>query len=362
MFLVPGEVGGSEPLLTNLTLALAEFPVELTVFGIKGFSKAYPQIAAKTEVVEVPWSQGAQGLRIAAEHSWLISEARKQRLDLVHHGVGTTPYLSAKPMAVTLHDIQYQHFPDNFVKLKRAWLKLNVPHTVKRCAAICVPSEWVRQDVISRLRADPDRISVVPFGSSDLFPEQVLSAEEAKAKYRLERPYFIYPSRTYPHKNHAFLVDAFAKVVDDVDLVLTGPPWFRDDALRAQIAGSGLGHRVRHLGLVPRGDLAGLYRGAIALVYPTLFEGFGAPALEAMSLGLPVIASDVTAIPEVIGEAGLLLRPDDIQAWADAMNEISTDAGLRQQLTALGVARAAAFTWNRSAELQVAAYERALSA
>lgn len=361
MFLVPGEVGGSEPLLTNLVRAMSSGGTHIIIFAVKGFSRTYPVVADTTEIVEVPWSSGAQGLRIAAEHSWLPVKARRMGIDVIHHGVGTTPYLKTLPTVVTIHDIQYHHFPDNFVKLKRLWLQQNVPHSVKRSDVVSVPSEWVKEDIVASLEGNPDSIAVVPFGSEHLF-DDAASEDEVRSRYRLDRPYLYFPGRTYPHKNHQFLIEAFAPLGEQADLVMTGAPWFRDPEIVGAAHSLGIADSVRHLGSVPRRDVAGLLLGACSLVYPTRFEGFGAPALEAMSLGCPVIASNVTAVPEVLGDAGILLDPDDIDGWREMMARVLADGNLRQELSSLGSERSRLFTWEKAAKLQVAAYEQAVGA
>lgn len=361
MFLVPGEVGGSEPLLTNLVRAMSTGSTHVIVFAVKGFSRAYPAIGDRAEVVEVPWSSGAQGLRIAAEHSWLQVKARSMGIEVIHHGVGTTPYVKTLPTVVTIHDIQYHHFPDNFVKLKRMWLQRNVPHSVKRSEVVSVPSEWVKKDIVDSLKANPGSIAVVPFGSEHLFDDPS-SEDEVRSRYRLDRPYLYFPGRTYPHKNHRFLIEAFAPLGGEADLVMTGAPWFRDREIVGAARSLGLTGSVRHLGSVPRRDVAGLLLGAHSLVYPTRFEGFGAPALEAMSLGCPVIASNVTAVPEVVGEAGVLLDPDDLEGWREMMSKVLADGQLRDELSSRGSERSRMFTWEKAAKLQIEAYEQAIGA
>ena len=360
MFLVPGEVGGSEPLLTNLVRAMMESNTDLTIFAVRGFSQAYPAISHGTEVVEVPWSSGAQVIRIAAEHSWLQVKARRLGIEVLHHGVGTTPYLKTLPTVVTIHDIQYHHFPSNFVKLKRLWLQRNVPHSVRRSDVISVPSQWVKQDIVKSLGGDPDAIVVVPFGSEHLFDDPAFE-DEVRSRYRLDRPYLYFPGRTYPHKNHRFLLEAFAPLGGEAELVMTGAPWFRDGEIIAAARSLGITGSVRHLGSVPRRDVAGLLAGAQALVYPTRFEGFGAPALEAMSLGCPVIVSNATAVPEVVGDAGILLDPDDLQGWREMMSKVLADGQLRLELSSRGSERSRMFTWEKAAKYQIAAYEQALA-
>lgn len=360
LFLVPGEVGGSEPLLTNLVRVLAGSDHEITVFGVRGFAAAYPDISSHTDVVEVGWSTGAQLLRILAEHTWLAREIRRRRLDVIHHGVGTTPFVKVAPTVVTIHDIQIRHYPQNFVRPKRLWLKVNVPYSARRSEVVTVPSEWVKQDLVGAFDLDPEKIAVVPFGSEHLFGDAPATPELVRERYRLERPYFYFPGRTYPHKNHRFLIEAFSPLSGDADLVLTGAPWFRDAEIDSAIRHLGLRGKVRRIGHVPRADLAGLYRGAVALAYPSRFEGFGAPVMEAMSVGCPVVSSNVAALPEVVGDAGILLAPLDAEAWTETLGRVLREKGLRETLFTKGLERAAKFTWARSADLQLAAYKRAI--
>lgn len=360
MFMIPGEVGGSEPLLTNLVKAMLGSDHEFTIFAVKGFGDAYPDIRNRAQMVEVPWSSGAQVLRVAAEHSWLAVEARRRKLDVLHHGVGTTPFLKVVPTVVTIHDTHIRHYPENFIRPKRLWLRVNVPYSARHCELVSVPSQWVKNDLVSAYRINPDRVAVIPFGSEGLFGKEPAPSAVVRDRYRLERPYFFFPGRTYPHKNHRFLIDAFAPNASEFDLVFTGPAWFRDREIFAAIRHSGLEGKVRHLGQVPRADLAGIYEGAIALAYPSRFEGFGAPVLEAMSSGCPVISSNVAALPEVVAGAGILLDPLDRNAWTQTMRMVATDKSLRQDLIRRGRARAAEFSWARSADLQIAAYKQAI--
>jgi glycosyltransferase involved in cell wall biosynthesis len=158
----------------------------------------------------------------------------------------------------------------------------------------------------------------------------------------------------WPHKNHERLLAAFARVPDsDLRLVLTGQTYGRERLLA--------GHeRVLHLGHVAHGDMPALYRGALAVVFPSLFEGFGLPPLEAMACGTPVAASDRGAVAEVCGDAALAFEPEDVEEIAAAIEHVTQDEQLRARLRAAGIARAAGFTWERTAAAHLRAYEHAL--
>jgi glycosyltransferase involved in cell wall biosynthesis len=357
LFLVPGQVGGTDPLFTNLLKSLTDSKHSFIIYALHGFSDANRQIARTCDVVEVPWSRGAQGLRIAAEHTWLNLDARRRNLDLVHFAVGTAPLLTSKPFVISIHDIQYLHHPENFHPVKRAWLRTSIPSALRRASGVAALSNWAKQDLVDKLDCDPDKIQIVPFGSQGLFGLSPVDALQTRMRFGLQRPFFFFPSRTYKHKNHELLIEAFRSVDKGVDLVLTGPPWSRDREVFEVIRKLSMSDRVRHLGMVKRGELAGLYSSAAALVYPSRFEGFGAPLLEAMSVGCPIIAANSTAIPEVVSGAGILESPDDPVAWAGHMERMLTDDLLRQRLVERGIARAAEFTWQRAAGSQIELYE-----
>ncbi|MGH2768593.1 MAG: glycosyltransferase family 4 protein [Actinomycetota bacterium] len=360
LFLVPNEGGGSETLLTKLIPALGPHGDDIVVFGLRGLSAVHPQLRQATTVVEAPWSSARPALRIAAEHSWLALEAARRKLDVIHHAVGAAPFLKLLPTVTTIHDVQYRHHPENFVRLKRAWLRGCVPQTARRSEVVCVPSRFVAEDVVAAFSLDSGKVLVVPFGSEGLFASEPTEGGEVRSRYRLDRPFFLFPGRTYPHKNHRLLIRAYAPLAHEADLVLTGAPWFRDREVEAAARNLGLTGKVRHLGLVPRADLAGLYREAVACVFPSRFEGFGAPALEAMTLSCPLIAANAAALPEVVGEAGILLEPDDLEGWSETMANLLHRPELADQLARRGKARAALFSWERAAGLQREAYLQAV--
>ena len=208
----------------------------------------------------------------------------------------------------------------------------------------------------------PDRLVVVPHGLPPDFAAAPFDEADLRTRYRVPGPFLLYPAATYPHKNHLVLLDALAQLEDrpELRLVLTGGPAASEEALREAIERRGLQERVVRTGRVPDADRDALLRTASALAFPSRYEGFGAPVVEAMAVGTPVLTSDVTALPEVVGPAGLLLDPDDPTAWADAIGHVLDDAALRARLVAAGHARAGAFTAEHSAQALARAYRRLL--
>jgi glycosyltransferase involved in cell wall biosynthesis len=179
------------------------------------------------------------------------------------------------------------------------------------------------------------------------------------ARLELTRPFLFYPANVWPHKNHERLIRAFAAVPeDDLDLVLTGRTYGRLTRL-AELAGSlGVGARVRHLGFVEPEEVPALYRAARAVVFPSLYEGFGGPPLEAMACGCPVAASTRASLAEVCGDSTVSLDPESVESIAAAIERVVTDETLRRQLEERGLRRAAGFSWRRSAEAHAAVYRR----
>jgi alpha-1,3-rhamnosyl/mannosyltransferase len=238
---------------------------------------------------------------------------------------------------------------------------------------ITTPSAFVRETVIEFLGADPDRVHVVsaPVVSASVVSAPVVSApvpasdpaHEELDRVGIGHPFFLYPAITNSHKNHPTLLEAFAEVAavhGDVALVLTGAPGAAEDSVGSAIERLGLASRVHRLGRVSPARLAGLLREATGLVYPSTYEGFGLPVAEAMAAGCPVIASDRTALPEVVGGAGILVGPGDVDGWADAMQRLLKDEPLRSTLIDAGRDRVRSFSPQEAARRQVDAYRLAL--
>jgi alpha-1,3-rhamnosyl/mannosyltransferase len=245
--------------------------------------------------------------------------------------------------------------------VKRAYLGVVAPRSIKGARLVVVPSEFVRATVTARTGRTADEVVVVPHAVVR-HPAPTSRAELA-ARHRLDGPVVLYPAITYPHKNHVVLVEAFAGVVaahPSALLVLTGRPDGAEPAVAAAVERLGLGERVRRLGRIPAADVAGLYELADVVAVPSRYEGFGLPAVEAMRYGTPVVAATGTALPEVVGDAGLLVDPDDVDGWAAALTGLLGDDARRAALAAAGTARAARFGLEANATAVAAAYRAAL--
>ena len=365
LWLVPGSVGGTETATVSLLREIADDPpddVELTLYALDAFGQTYPDVVAAFPTHLARLTGRVRGVRVAAENSWLARQVNGEA-DLVHHMGGVLPSVQGAPGLVTIHDLQPFDMPENFTPTKRIYLHRSIPRSVRRAVAVIAPTEFVRSGLVDRFGIARDRVSLAPWGVEA--PSSEVSVAQVQARYGLPRRWFVFPSFTWNHKNHALLLRAFALVAareHDVMLVLTGGEGPAEQHVRDQIAGMGLSGRVRRTGLIPRRDVLAIVRGAVAMTFPSRYEGFGLPVLEAMSLGTPVLSSDAGALPEVTGGAARLLPVDDPDAWVDAMTRMLEDGEERQRLVDAGHVRVTGFTWRNKADCILDAYRSAAKA
>lgn len=369
LWLVPGVVGGSEEYTTRVLAGLAEQPppdLHLTLFVLAPFAAAHPDLVAAFPTVSIGLDGRRKPARILAESTWLPRRARERRVDLMHHAGGVVAPGGSTPAILTIHDLQPLAMPQNFSRAKRTYLAAMLPRSARSARLVITPSDHAGRDVVDLLGVDPGWVQTVHHGIGPAGPPPTAPERHTvRARHGIapEQRFFLYPAIAYPHKNHAVLVDAFAKVAAGdpaAALVFTGGAGQEDAVLADRVAATGLTDRVHRLGRIPRRDLDVLLSEAVALTFPSTYEGFGAPVLEAMARGCPVIAANATALPEVLGGAGLLVEPHDAGAWAAAMTGLLADGSRRARFGAAGVARAAQFTWARSASELAGAYRTAL--
>jgi glycosyltransferase involved in cell wall biosynthesis len=362
LWLVPGEVGGSEESTlasVRALVALADPELDLRLFVLEPLLQAHPDVVAALPTEVLSLSGRARWGRVAAETTWLA--ARSRGLDLVHHTGGTAPPVRGAPYVLTLHDLQPLERRATHGVLKRAYLGATVPPSTRAARLTAVPSEFVRRSVLARLGIDPARVVVVPHGVEVV--GSATSQDVLAERYDLDGPVVLYPAITYPHKNHSVLIEAFAEVVarhPDALLVLTGGRGSEEERLRAQIDQLRLRARVRRTGRISAADVAGLYGMASVVAVPSRYEGFGLPAVEAMAYGAPVVAAAATALPEVLGDAGVLVDPDDEHGWASAISHLLEAPAERDRLRGAGLQRAERYTWAANAAALSRLYHQAL--
>jgi len=359
LWCVPGEVGGSEQYLVRQLVGLASQPTGFvpTIFCVSAFVDAHPELAQLYPMVPATITGRDRRRRVVAEHTWLASRTR--HADLVHHGGGTAPSRGGRPIVLTIHDLQYETFPEYLHPIKLRYLRAAMPRSVARAASIAVPTEYVKTTVVDRFDVDPDRVVVVRHGVEPGFGAQARSEFEVRRDYGLgSGRVVVLPAITHPHKGHRFLLDVMRRHWTDPDLrlVLLGGQGSAEREVAAEIEKLGLSSRVIRPGRVSDEDRDGMIGLAHALVFPSEYEGFGAPVVEAMALGVPVICSDQAALREVTGGAALVLERDH-EAWADALDVVERE---RDAMRTAGLRRADEFTAAKSGESLAEAYRTAL--
>ncbi len=266
----------------------------------------------------------------------------------------------------TIYDLAPEILPAEHNPRLRRLHQLRNRDIARRSDVVVAISESTKKDVVRFLGVDPDRVEIVYGGVSAAFhPRPAEEVEEARVRYGLDRPYLIFVGTIEPRKNLVRLVRAFARLrkagVDgEPMLVLAGRRGWRWEEVDHEIATLGLERHVRQLGYVPEHDLPALLTGALALVYPSLYEGFGFPPLEAMACGTPAIASAVSSIPEVVDGAGVLVDPYREDAITDAIGSVLSDSALRAKLVEAGRRRAALFPWDRTGRALYGVYRSVL--
>jgi glycosyltransferase involved in cell wall biosynthesis len=261
---------------------------------------------------------------------------------------------------LTIHDIQPLELPGNFPWLRVRYLRRAVPTAVTGAEVVVVPSSFVAQSLERVLGADPATIRVVPWPRPA--PETTEPAERVMARLGITAPFALLPAITYPHKGHRTAVRALARLADrhpDLRLVLAGGAGPSEDAVAAEIEEHALTERVIRPGRLPTSSMVALIEAADVLLFPSTYEGFGIPPLEAMTMGTPVVACAAASLPEVIGDGGVLVPPDDDAQLAIEIHRLLAEPEHRDALVAAGREQADRFTPERTAELLLAAYRSA---
>jgi glycosyltransferase involved in cell wall biosynthesis len=367
IFLVPGETGGMEVAARELIPALLEEAPP----GMRFTAFVNREAAAAKDG---PWGELLPAVTIPVNArnrvQWVLGEqallpplAMKARVDLVHSLASTAPLWGRFRKVVTVHDLIYARFPEAHAGIRDKGMKVLVPRAVRRSDRVIADSRSTRDDLVELLGVQPDRIDVVPLGLGGVQRTAPMDEREVRAHFDLgERRVLLSLSAKRPHKNLLALIGALARIPAEERpvLVLPGYPTAHEQELCERARSLGVGGDVRFPAWVSHEQLEGLWALAEAFVFPSLYEGFGLPVLEAMARGVPAACSDASSLPEVAGDAALLFDPHDETAIAEALRRLLDDDALREQLCARGLARVTEFTWERTARLTLASYRRAL--
>jgi glycosyltransferase involved in cell wall biosynthesis len=358
-----GQTGGLQVYARALVRALTDHPPAGHELVLVGGSIAAPRRSSGALALA-----SARRLALGRSPSDAVGRALDDlQLDVLHYPATRIRELGLRtPVVLTFFDMQEEFLPRLFPWRERWGRQLSHRASVAEARIVIAPSRFTAESLISRYGTPAAKIVPVPAGVSDDFHADADLADAAVVGARGLDPgeYLFYPAHVWPHKNHARLFAALRLVKERTGrrrpLVCTGTLAGETSPVPALAAAAGLANAdVRDLGFVDAAEMPALYRSARALVFPSRFEGFGMPVLEAMASGCPVAAADATALPELAGGAARLFDPEDTAAMAAAVTAVSDDKALRGELRQRGIARAAEFRWERLVPRLVEAYERA---
>ena len=357
-FQAPGGIG---TYVRNLVPALARRDPSLE---IKLFHARFPSHRPPERWVRDFWVEELPAQIRSLYPRWNLTGRPGLPAGLSSAGVLHAPNPAAIPPAgpgqrlvVTVHDLAFELYPGMFPRTWRTLYRTGLRAAVRRADAIITPSRNTAEDLLSRTNVRPERLHIVPLAAS----LEVLSddPEATLARLKIPRPYVLFVGTLEPRKNLVRLIRAYRRVAAaglPHALVLAGPLGWENQPLHREIALSGPGDIVM-TGAASEGDRDALYRGASAFAYPSLYEGFGLPVLEAMARGVPTIASSSSSVPEVAGEAALSVNPRSVREIAHAIETVLTDPELAEKLSLRGRARAERFSWDETARLTLEVYE-----
>jgi glycosyltransferase involved in cell wall biosynthesis len=322
-------------------------------FTSLGLALKLSRLPTSRPVVRIFWEQAVQPFAL-----------RKERVDLLHALAFVTPLFSPCPSVVTIYDLSFLLYPENFERSKRSYLGLFTRFSVRRARRIIAISESTKRDVVRLLGVPPEKVETVYCGLDEAFHPL---AEDQVAAFRSKRGlperFILFVGTIEPRKNVTRLIEAFADLrfaICDLRLVIGGAKgWFYQDVF-ARVRELGLEGEVMFPGYIPVSELPLWYNAAELFVYPSLYEGFGLPPLEALACGTPVVVANTSSLPEVVGEAGLAVDPLDVEGLAEAMRRVLGDGALRQEMRERGLQRAQGFSWTKTAQETVQVYRRAM--
>lgn len=324
---------------------------------------ALDSLAGRPQVRLVSVPARSRPARLTWEQTALPLQLRRLGAAVFHSPHHTLPLLPSRcPRVVTVHDVTFLLLPERYPPVRRLYFRLLTWASARAAAAVIVPSNAVKADVCRMLGVPAAQVTVVAEAAAERYRPQQDPGEidRVRRTYQLEGPYLLSVGSLEPGKNRRRLVEAFASLAAAFPhtLAIAGRPAWKFEEELSLPARIGLVDRVRFLGYVPDADMPALYGGADAVAFPSLYEGFGLPALEAMACGTPLLTSTAPALAELVGGAALLVDPYDTAAIASGLRRLLSDPALRDDLRRRGLERAASFSWRQTARETLAVYER----
>jgi glycosyltransferase involved in cell wall biosynthesis len=321
--------------------------------GVPGLNLRVSRLPTDRPPVRILWEQAIQ--------PWSV---RRSGVELLHGPAFVGPLASGCPFVVTVHDLSFLLFPLGFRALNRVYLRTFTRLSARRARRVIAVSESTKRDLVQYYDLAAAQVDVVHNGVDSSF--RPLPADQVtafRAKQGLPERFILFVGTLEPRKNVVRLIEAYARLPRTrPPLMLVGGKGWLYDEVFARIEALNLSSEVRFVGFVPAEDLPWWYNAAHLFVYPSLYEGFGLPPLEAMACGTPVVASKASSLPEVVGQAGLLVDPADVEALAASMEQALYDPDQREKMQRAGLAQAQGFSWQKAARRTVNSYRRALAA
>jgi glycosyltransferase involved in cell wall biosynthesis len=301
-------------------------------------------------------------LRVCWEQTLLPLRLRQERIDVYHGPTFVTPFVKTCAQVVTIHDMTFHTMPQRHTFAKQLYFRNVIPAAIRRSDMAIAVSESTKRDILRLVKTDADKIAVVHLGVNARFLSSngIEELAAVRMKYGIPRQFILFVGLIEPRKNLPGLVEAYQAVcsTSPYDLVLAGSLGWDYAALLKKIADSPVRHQIHMPGYIADADLPALYRAAAVFVYPSFYEGFGLPVLEAMASGTPVISSATSSLPELVGNAGILVEPSDTNDLASALSRVMEDGSLRQRMSEDGIERAKLFTWQKTASETLDVYKR----
>jgi glycosyltransferase involved in cell wall biosynthesis len=373
---LPGKMGGMETYFRNLLLFLQEVDSE-NAYSVLCDSHTIKELAIKKSnfnAVTCNFTKPSLGwlLRGVIRNTTKIDILRpvmnRYKVDVIHHPFSfLNPINLTTPSVLTFQDMQHEFFPEYFsayeMKVRNEFYRPSADQATR----IIAISKHAKSCLIEKYGINPEKIDVIYIGYNPAYRivDDSANLEEVRLKYGLSRPFMYYPAATWPHKNHKTLLEALKIMKEryrfDGQLVLTGIAMQSHDNILGEIGRLGLEDEVKVLGYLPYEDLPRLYQLARLMVFPSRFEGFGIPLVEAMACGCPVACSDVTSIPEVAGDAGVFFDPISAEDIAEKAWLSWTDDALRRQMITTGLERVKMFGWGDAARKTIDVYRKAVA-
>lgn len=356
LHIVPGNVGGSEEYSVQILKAVSRYgspEIKPVLFVLKDFQKSYPELCEIFETVTCKINGKNKLSRIIAESTWLKFKTR--HCDAVHHFGGRLPLCSKKPNLVTVHDLQPLEKPQNFSFAKRIFFRYSLPSTIKKAGMLATVSNSVKQQLIKSFDINPEFVHIVSTGIAQVV-EKPNSPREPLTIF--------YPAATFPHKNHQVLINAFDRIAQkhrNVQLILSGGKGRADREVRKWVSVSPVKERIFLTGRISSNELESILKRSTLLAFPSTYEGFGIPVLEAMAAGVPVVVAKGTSAEKLPGEKSLRVEPYEVDEWVEAIEMLITDSQLRNEIAEENIEIAKGYTWNFSANQLIESWKKLMS-